>query len=482
MNYILTNLDILNFFIMAMGVGVAILGITIIFNSSMTKESKKYFSLFLLFLILYIGPHMIRMVIVGHPGTAMRVALNLVVFCEYFATAFMPTMIILLINNIAFDQQQSSRFIRWYLWIVISVHCILTVVAHFTHLYYYFDESNIYHRSSLYILSNVTVFLIILQGIAVLIHYRNKFRPDVYVALWLYMIAPLIGMILQSVYSGVKWIVFATVMASAYMFVVITSDFNKKYVTQSMEKSRIESELTLATRIQESMLPSLFPAFPERPEFDLYASMNPAKEVGGDFYDFFMVDEDHLALIIADVSGKGIPGAMFMMFSKNIIANNVMLGKNPAKALADANAAICKNNAEDMFVTVWLGILEISTGKLTCSNGGHEYPFFKQNGEFARYKDEHGFSVGWFEDSEYTEYEIKLSPGDRIFVYTDGVPEATNGSGDMYGTERTLAVLNRDRDASCEKLLKDIWEDVGVFVGEAEQFDDLTMLALEYRG
>ena len=129
-----------------------------------------------------------------------------------------------------------------------------------------------------------------------------------------------------------------------------------------------------------------------------------------------------------------------------------------------------------------MGILEISTGKLTCANAGHEYPFFKQNGEFALYKDKHGFSVGWFEDSEYTEYEIKLSPGDRIFVYTDGVPEATNGSGEMYGTDRALAVLNRDKDSSCEKLLKDIWEDVGDFVGEAEQFDDLTMLALEYRG
>ena len=250
----------------------------------------------------------------------------------------------------------------------------------------------------------------------------------------------------------------------------------------TQKNASVTAELSLATRIQESMLPNLFPAFPERPEFDLYASMNPAKEVGGDFYDFFMVDDDHLALVMADVSGKGIPGAMFMMFSKNIIANNVMLGKNPAKALVDANAAICKNNAEEMFVTVWLGVLEISTGKLTCANGGHEYPFFKLGDEFALYKDKHGFSVGWFDDSEYTEYEIQMKPGDRIFVYTDGVPEATNGSGEMYGTDRALAVLNRDKDSSCEKLLKDIWEDVGTFVGEAEQFDDLTMLALEYRG
>ncbi|MCR5451434.1 MAG: PP2C family protein-serine/threonine phosphatase, partial [Lachnospiraceae bacterium] len=250
----------------------------------------------------------------------------------------------------------------------------------------------------------------------------------------------------------------------------------------TQKNASVTAELSLATRIQESMLPNLFPAFPERPEFDLFASMNPAKEVGGDFYDFFMVDDDHLALVMADVSGKGIPGAMFMMFSKNIIANNVMLGKNPARALADANAAICQNNAEEMFVTVWLGVLEISTGKLTCANGGHEYPFFKLGDEFTLYKDKHGFSVGWFDDSEYTEYEIQLNPGDRLFVYTDGVPEATNGSGEMYGTDRALEVLQRDKDASCEKLLEDVWQDVGVFVGDAEQFDDLTMLALEYKG
>ncbi len=247
--------------------------------------------------------------------------------------------------------------------------------------------------------------------------------------------------------------------------------------------ARISAELDLATKIQSDMLPSYFPAFPDRKEFDLYASMTPAKEVGGDFYDFFMIDDDHLALVIADVSGKGIPAAMFMMFSKNIIANNVMLGKSPAKALTDANAAICANNTEEMFVTVWLGILEISSGRLTCANAGHEYPILRQNGgDFVLLKDKHDMSVGWFEECVYGEYEIQLKPGDRLFVYTDGVAEATNAEEELFGTDRTVAALNKNVNASPKEMLGNIKEAVDGFVKDAEQFDDLTMLALEYKG
>ena len=156
------------------------------------------------------------------------------------------------------------------------------------------------------------------------------------------------------------------------------------------EKARISTELDLATTIQADMLPSIFPAFPEREEFDLYASMTPAKEVGGDFYDFFLIDDDHLGMVIADVSGKGIPAAMFMMFCKNVVANNAKLGNSPANALNNANKTICANNSKNMFVTVWLGILEISTGHLTAANAGHEYPMLKQGDKFELFKDKHG--------------------------------------------------------------------------------------------
>jgi len=249
------------------------------------------------------------------------------------------------------------------------------------------------------------------------------------------------------------------------------------------EKERIGVELSLATRIQADMLPNVFPPFPERKEFDIYASMNPAKEVGGDFYDFFFVDDDHLCLVMADVSGKGVPAALFMMASKIILANNAMMGKSPAQILTDTNAAICAHNREEMFVTVWLGILEISTGRLTAANAGHEYPVIKQaDGTFELFKDKHGLVIGGMEGAKYKEYEVQLTKGAKLFVYTDGVPEATNADKQLFGTERMLAALNADVDASPEDMLKGVQRAVDAFVLDAEQFDDLTMLGLEYKG
>ena len=260
-------------------------------------------------------------------------------------------------------------------------------------------------------------------------------------------------------------------------------DYMDRVRVITAEKERIGVELSLATRIQESMLPNTFPPFPERTEFDIYASMDPAKEVGGDFYDFFFVDEDHLCLSIADVSGKGIPAALFMMASKIILANNAQMGKSPAQILTDTNAMIASNNKEDMFVTVWLGILEISTGKLSAANAGHEYPVLgRPDGEFRYYKDKHGFVIGGMPGLKYKEYELQLNPGDRLFVYTDGLPEATDAEGNMFGADRVLEALNEKKEATPEQILAQMRTAVDGFVKDAEQFDDLTMLCLEYRG
>ena len=249
------------------------------------------------------------------------------------------------------------------------------------------------------------------------------------------------------------------------------------------EKERIGTELALATRIQGDMLPNIYPAFPDRPEFDIFASMDPAREVGGDFYDFFLVDDDHLCMVMADVSGKGIPAALFMMASRIILAMNAKLGKSPAEVLASTNDTICRNNREEMFVTVWLGILEISTGKLTAANAGHEYPVLAgPDGRFELVKDKHGFVLGGMEGMKYKEYELQLSPGSKLFLYTDGVPEATNAENELYGAERMLAALNDNADAAPEALLKAVRQSVDGFVKDAEQFDDLTMLAMEYKG
>jgi len=252
------------------------------------------------------------------------------------------------------------------------------------------------------------------------------------------------------------------------------------------EKSRklasTETELTLATQIQTGMLPSIFPAFPNRPEFDIHASMDPAKEVGGDFYDLFLIDEDHLAMVIADVSGKGIPAALFMMSTKILINDHALIGGTPADILERVNRQACLNNKAQMFVTVWLGILEISTGKLTTASAGHEYPALQQGCDYALYRDKHGFVIGGLEGAKYKEYELQLAPGDKLFVYTDGVTEATNESMQLFGTGRMLEALNKNPAANPAETLTNVRSDIDTFVGAAEQFDDLTMLCLEYKG
>ena len=249
------------------------------------------------------------------------------------------------------------------------------------------------------------------------------------------------------------------------------------------EKERIGAELSLATDIQAAMLPHIFPAFPDRKEFDIFASMDPAKEVGGDFYDYFLIDDDHLCMVIADVSGKGVPAALFMMASKIILQSVAMLGRSPAEILAKTNEAICSNNEAQMFVTVWLGILELSTGKLTAANAGHEYPTIKRpDGSFEIYKDRHGFVIGGLEGAKYREYELQLEPGAKIFVYTDGVAEATNKNNELFGTERMIDALNRQSDVAPFQVLRNVRQAVDDFVQDAPQFDDLTMLCMEYKG
>ena len=250
-----------------------------------------------------------------------------------------------------------------------------------------------------------------------------------------------------------------------------------------LEKERIATELALATRIQSNYLPKVFPPFPDRNEFDLFASMTPAREVGGDLYDFFLIDDDHLCLVIGDVSGKGVPASLFMMVAATLIHHVATHESSPAKILTEVNAEICSRNPEEMFVTVWLGVLEISTGLLTAASAGHEYPAVRQpGGGFELLKDRHGFVLGGMEGVRYREYTIQLEPGSMIFVYTDGVPEATGSANEMFGTDRMVAALNMAQGSGPRDVLRTVREQVDSFVGKAEQFDDLTMLCLEYRG
>ena len=261
------------------------------------------------------------------------------------------------------------------------------------------------------------------------------------------------------------------------------------YYVQSLtkvtaEKERIGAELDIASKIQVGMLPCIFPAFPERKEFDIFAAMHTAKEVGGDFYDFFLIDDDHLALVMADVSGKGVPAALFMMASKILIKNNAgMVRTSPGQVLERVNHQICQNNSGELFVTTWLGILELSTGRLKAANAGHEYPLIrKRGGPFRMFNDYHGFVLGGMDGMRYKEYELTFAPGDELFLYTDGVTEATNASGELFGSKRLLKTLEDVGDGVPDAVLPMVKTAIDDFVGDAPQFDDITMLCMKYLG
>lgn len=256
----------------------------------------------------------------------------------------------------------------------------------------------------------------------------------------------------------------------------------ERQVKDSEERQRIETELDVANRIQADMLPCIFPAFPERPEFDIYASMAPAREVGGDFYDFFMVDERHLAIVIADVSGKGVPAALFMVIGKTLIKDHTRPGISLEDVFSQVNDLLCDSNHEGMFITAFEGVLDLVSGEFCFVNAGHEVPFISREGKpFESYKIQPGFVLAGMENMKYQYGSIRLAPGDKIFQYTDGVTEATNREKELYGMVRLENVLKRNTEKSPEELLSVVREDIDAFVGSAPQFDDITMLCVEYR-
>lgn len=327
-------------------------------------------------------------------------------------------------------------------------------------------EINLIEEIALTVTSALTTILILMS--------HNPFGQKAAALTFIYL--PLIEFILLGGKFGEAGQYGVILMTLIIMYCVISN-------SKSSKLAATEAELNTATEIQASMLPSTFPAFPERNEFEIYASMDPAKEVGGDFYDFFLIDDDHLAIVIADVSGKGIPAALFMMSSKILINDHASMGGSPAEILEIVNKQIHANNRAHMFVTVWLGILEISTGKLTSASAGHEYPMVNTNGSYELLKDKHGLAVGAVGFSKYENTEIQLKKGDSIFVYTDGVAEATDANNKLFGTDRALEALNAVHDgASQEEVLAGVRAAVDAFVKDAPQFDDLTMVGLKYNG
>lgn len=244
-------------------------------------------------------------------------------------------------------------------------------------------------------------------------------------------------------------------------------------------EKRIDQELKFAAAIQDAALPKDFHLFSDR--VDLYALMTPARQVGGDFYDFFFLDPDHAMLVIADVSGKGIPASLFMMQAKTAIKNSAPGATGPAGLLDNVNNILYEGNDTAMFVTVWLGILDLKTGLMRCANAGHEYPvLMRAGGDYELLKDRHGMLLGAYKGIPMKEYEIQMQPGDRLFVYTDGVPEANDEKGELFGTERMTAHLNTLKNKPQEQVFSGMLEKIREYAGSAEQFDDITMLGITY--
>ena len=254
-------------------------------------------------------------------------------------------------------------------------------------------------------------------------------------------------------------------------------------IAQGRDKVINDRDLKMAAVIQESVIPHIFPPFPDRSEFEIFASMDAAKDVGGDFYDFFLVDDDHLCLVIADVSGKGVPASLFMMISKILIKSHIQAGESLGEALANVNNILLDGSSTEMFVTVWAAMIEISTGKGIAVNAGHEHPVLRRSeGDYEFVKYRHSPAVGTVEDIPFREHEFELHKGDSIFVYTDGIPEAINQAEEFFGTEKLIDTLNKYKDLGPEELLKNVKKDIDAFIGNAKQFDDITMLGIRYKG
>ena len=419
-------------------------------------------------------------------------ALTYIGACGYMILFVIFTVLLNRYILFRFDRLPKSKWATILFYIVPPlIFSVLCITTPWTHWFVSVDESGALYEETLFDtlftpLMILYVLIAVVSAVRYAIQSRRSDHTTKHIAYNMIVFGVLIPAfyIMEIIILGVDSKYLALNLAVSVAMVYLTTNVSTHTLMETRAKvEATEADLRIGTQIQTSMLPLTFPAFPDRPEFDIHASMDPAKEVGGDFYDFFMIDEDHLALVIADVSGKGIPAALFMMSSKIFINDHTTMGGTPAEILERVNKLVCANNDANMFVTVWLGILEISTGRLTTASAGHEYPMLNLNGKYKLFKDKHGLAIGAMELAKYTDTEIQLKKGDSIFVYTDGVAEATDADNQLFGTDRTLEALNSmPADATQKEILLGVRAAVDAFVKDAPQFDDLTMLGLRYNG
>lgn len=342
--------------------------------------------------------------------------------------------------------------------------------------YFTVDSSGTYSRSEFSELSMLYSIVLIILSLSMVVVERKQLRPLQVLAFFLYASGPIMVSFVTLFMFGLSLNPSAAMMSILLMYCSLN-------VTEGDSKAIADKEIMIASQIQENVLPKAFPYLPERKEFDIYAIMKPAKEVGGDFYDFFMIDDSHLALVIADVSGKGIPAALFMMTGRTLIKNRVQAGDNLGKIMEEVNNQLCEGNAADLFITVWIGVIDLNTGEAISVNAGHEYPAIrKAGGDYEFIIKPHSLALAMFEGVTFEEEHFKMQPGDSLFVYTDGVTESMDENDNLYSKERLVEALNQNPDRTPKEQIDNVLDSIDHFVKDAEQFDDTTMLCMTYYG
>ena len=456
-----------------------ILFICAVIDKQWNGDNLDYFLMMIVTVFVGLYADMICWLTDGKPEyRILCIAANTIFYCVTPIVAYLFWRYVLTFLNV--EKEKSFKFDVAFR-IGLSLAIFIRILNPFFGYLFTVDESGTYHRSPSFILAYIYSFAVTILTLILVVFARKRFKKFQIVALFIYTLVPVaVGIVSIFVYG-------LSLLCPVYMttLLLIYCILN---VAQGQEKSVAENELRMASVIQDNMLPSTFPPYPDRHEFDIFASMTPAKEVGGDFYDFFLIDDDHMALVIADVSGKGIPAALYMMVCKSLIkSQTIALGVNgsTSQILINVNDQLSSNNKMNMFVTVWLGIVTLSTGELTYSNAGHEYPIFKRGDEpFTVLKEKHSPPLGCMEGIRYKEFKTRIDPGDIIFLYTDGVAEATNRDNELFGLDRMLESLNDKSkgDRSAVDIDFDMKYSVDLFVKGAPQFDDLTMLTFKYYG
>lgn len=358
---------------------------------------------------------------------------------------------------------------------ILLVPALMMCMANYVYpVYFKVTATGNYQRADYWYINQIYLGIVLLVSIAGIIFskapVKNKLAAASFIAI------PLLNQVITRNTFGITTQYAAVLVSLVLIYGVVFTHHERSFASA-------ETEQKLAADIQSEIHPETDPLLSEREDFDFFASVVPAKEAGGDFYDCFMIDKDQLALVTADVSGKGVPAALLMMSSKNIIKSFLTAGLSPGKALEAVNNQICENNSGELFVSVWLGVLDLESGVLTWANAGHEHPILiNPDGSLKSTISRHGFVVGGFPEMKYPENQLWMRSGSKLFLYTDGVIGAENKKGTRYGRERFSEVLNQNTGMTPSELVEAVREDVGKFTKGSSQSDDLTMLCVQYNG